>query len=77
MSHYVIPGGAFEQAYQQLASTGWKLNLESAARENATAPKNPNNTRTKFTCPQCGLNAWAKPDAKLLCGSCNQPLMPA
>jgi predicted RNA-binding Zn-ribbon protein involved in translation (DUF1610 family) len=27
-------------------------------------------TRAKFTCPSCGQNAWAKPDAALLCGEC-------
>ena len=25
-------------------------------------------SKTKFTCPECGQNAWAKPDALLLCG---------
>ena len=32
------------------------------------------NTREKFTCPQCGLNAWAKPTAHLICGECNKKL---
>ncbi|TNV16084.1 SprT family zinc-dependent metalloprotease [Buttiauxella sp. B2] len=27
-------------------------------------------TRTKFSCPDCGLNAWAKPTAHLKCGDC-------
>jgi hypothetical protein len=26
--------------------------------------------RDKFTCPKCGLNAWAKPSAALICGVC-------
>lgn len=30
-------------------------------------PKKPG-TRAKYTCPICGLNAWAKPGAILLCG---------
>ncbi|OCG40849.1 hypothetical protein [Gilliamella sp. Bif1-4] len=29
-------------------------------------------TRDKFTCPDCGLNAWAKPTANLICGDCNK-----
>jgi len=24
----------------------------------------------KFTCSQCGQNAWAKPGALLICGEC-------
>lgn len=31
-------------------------------------------TRTKFTCPGCGLNAWAKPSASLVCGECGVEL---
>jgi transcription elongation factor Elf1 len=27
-------------------------------------------SKTKFTCPQCGQNAWAKPYAALICGEC-------
>ena len=33
--------------------------------------KKKNNTRAKFTCPECGLNAWAKPAAPLHCGDCD------
>jgi ribosomal protein S27AE len=29
-------------------------------------------TRAKFTCAACGQNAWAKPDARLLCGICHE-----
>lgn len=28
-------------------------------------------TRTKFTCPNCGLNVWAKPDALVDCHTCS------
>lgn len=30
--------------------------------------------RIKFTCPACGLNAWAKPSARLSYGTCNVPM---
>jgi hypothetical protein len=28
-------------------------------------------SKMKFSCPECGLNAWAKLGAHLLCGDCN------
>ncbi|EEQ3455540.1 SprT family zinc-dependent metalloprotease [Escherichia coli] len=31
-------------------------------------PTKGTGTRSKFTCPGCGLNAWAKPSAVLVCG---------
>ena len=27
-------------------------------------------SETKFTCPECAQNAWAKADALLICGTC-------
>jgi hypothetical protein len=31
-------------------------------------------SKTKYTCPVCEMNAWAKPDAHLICGDCNEEL---
>src|SRR5262245_41603292 len=67
MSDYIIPGGRFEQAYDKLATTGWKLNLQSAHRPGGQ--KAPN-SKTKFTCVTCGQNVWGKPDAVVLCAAC-------
>jgi len=29
-------------------------------------------SKTKYTCPQCGANAWAKPQTLLICGACHK-----
>ena len=31
-------------------------------------------SKTKYTCPDCGLNAWAKPDSTLLCDECDSAM---
>ncbi len=33
-------------------------------------------SKTKFTCPGCGQNAWAKPDAALMCAPCQEIMLP-
>jgi SprT-like family len=67
MQHYIIDGGPFSQAFAELAASGWKLHLESTPYRGETrAP----NSKTKFTCPSCGQNAWAKPNAQLMCLFC-------
>jgi len=33
-------------------------------------PQQRKSDRKKFTCSQCGLNAWAKPGALPICGEC-------
>ena len=67
MSHYLIPGGAFEQVYDKLAASGWRLNLESAHRPGQQ--KGPS-SKTKFTCSSCGQNVWGKPDTRVDCHDC-------
>ena len=68
MSDYIIPHGAFSNAYAKLAATGWKLNLQSAPR---LGPKSTTaNSKTKFTCSACGQNAWGKPDLEIVCKPC-------
>jgi hypothetical protein len=67
VSHYIIPDGPFTKAFAKLATTGWKLNLQSAHRPGAT--RGPN-SKTKFTCSGCVQNAWGKPDLDITCTPC-------
>lgn len=32
-------------------------------------------SETKYICPECATNAWAKPEAKLICGACDEPMV--
>ena len=69
MSHYIIPGGAYAQAFKELAAADWRLNLQSTIHPGGSkAPP----SKVKFTCPSCGSNMWGKPDSKDICGECNQ-----
>jgi len=67
MTHYVIPGGPFAEAFAELAATGWKLNLESAHRP---GPEGGRKNKCKFTCSGCGQNAWGRPDLAVTCTPC-------
>jgi len=31
-------------------------------------------SKTKYTCPDCGQNAWARPEANLMCGDCREAM---
>jgi predicted RNA-binding Zn-ribbon protein involved in translation (DUF1610 family) len=69
MSHYVIAGGPFARAFAKLQATGFQLRWQSRT-EVEQARKVKKASKTKFTCPDCGQNAWAKPDTLLICGTC-------
>ena len=70
VTHYIIKGGPFQKAYQKLAATGFELHWNSPRRSKERTAS----SKTKFTCPECAQNAWAKPDAALICGICQRPM---
>lgn len=63
MNQCVEPGGRFARACAELSDA-----IERAARERKAASK------TRYTCPGCAANAWAKPGTWLACGACNLPM---
>lgn len=67
MTHYIVAAGSFDRSYERLQAKGWKLNLQSAMRGNDSAARK---SKTKFSCPSCGQNAWGKPDLAVTCTPC-------
>lgn len=77
VTHWIEPGGRFALACAELIEEhGFRVpyvetrnDTEREARERKAASK------TRYTCPTCGVNAWAKPGTRLACGACNLPLV--
>ncbi len=69
MSHYIRPGEAFALAFAKLEATGFRLHWQSQGQDKEARGKKAA-SKTKYTCPCCGQNAWAKPDASIICGEC-------
>jgi hypothetical protein len=68
VTHYILPGGRYAKAYAKLAAGGFQLHWQSVPASELARGKKA--SKRKFTCPACGQNAWAKPDALLICGEC-------
>ena len=66
VSHFIIPNGSFDKACAKLLNSGFTLDLQQAPRLIENTKKN----KLKYTCPNCGINAWAKHGIKLACGKC-------
>ena len=84
MTHYIIAGGPFDRASQKLLSGEYRLTWQNHTPEisnprrvhvGSEAPGTPTGNRWKYTCPECGLNAWGKPNIKLVCGACGVTLI--
>jgi predicted SprT family Zn-dependent metalloprotease len=68
VTHYIVAGGAYAKVYAKLKARGFQLRWQSAPAGGQAKAKKA--SKTKFTCPDCAQNAWAKPDALLICGAC-------
>jgi hypothetical protein len=68
VTHYVIAGGAFAAGVARLRATGFELRWQSRVDDGSRRKKAA--SKTKYSCPNCGRNAWAKPGSKLICGGC-------
>ena len=68
VSHYVIEGGPFERTARELIASGFVIrwrDIPIAPEGNdpgndAAAKPKSQKSRVKFSCPDCGQNAWAK-----------------
>ena len=52
-----------------LLATGFQLRWQSYAF-NEEEGRRKAASKTKYTCPDCEQNAWARPSANLVCGDC-------
>ena len=68
MNHYIIEGGRYDQITESLLNNGFKINWQILEVEKEKKSK----SKVKYRCPVCHQNAWAKPEAKLICGVCTE-----
>jgi hypothetical protein len=71
MTHYVVRGGRFQRAWAALYRTGFRLHWQTdvSARPGRAGGRGKDPSKRKFTCPNCGINAWgaASLAGKLMC----------
>ncbi len=71
VSHYIVENGKFAKVCAELISSGYDLSYIELWEETSAAKRKKKATsKTKYTCPDCNSNAWAKPAARLICGDC-------
>ena len=74
MHHLIDANGQYAQAVANLLIEHPAILYHDRSSETDKARKKKAASKTKYTCPVCGLHAWAKPDAPLICGDCHQPM---
>lgn len=86
MSHLVVSGGRFEKAANKNLSNGFGLSWTERILELSHIDKSPtledeekskSGKRVKYSCPECGLNAWASHSAEIDCHQHKVLMLPA
>jgi predicted SprT family Zn-dependent metalloprotease len=73
VSHHIEAGGRFEHACAELIAKGFNpLYVERWSEGGEKTRKAKAASKTRYTCPECGTNAWAKPEVNLICGECGE-----
>ncbi|MFZ5682772.1 MAG: SprT-like domain-containing protein [Pseudomonadota bacterium] len=75
MSHYIDPGGRFDQAANELIAKGFVVAyVEQLTPEQKVLKLKKNASKTRFSC-RCGQRIWGKPGTAATCSRCKQPFV--
>jgi hypothetical protein len=74
MSHVIAEEGKFAHAVARLLQEHPAILYHDRSGEQDDVRKKKAASKTKYTCPVCELNAWAKPAVSLVCGNCQEPM---
>lgn len=70
MSHFIKADGRFQEVYKTLAFGALYHDLWGQSEGRKKVAQTKAKSKTRYTCPQCGLNAWARPDVRIICAEC-------
>ena len=74
VTHTIEVDGLADLLFREIeAQFGADLVVELPTADKAKKPAK--NSKVKFTCPECGANAWGKDTLILICGACDQPML--
>lgn len=81
MTHYVVPGGLFEKAFQAIQGEEFEemiLPFLPTITQSEKPPKgvSKGGTRVKYTC-ECDTNIWGSGGLDITCNNCGLPFKPS
>ena len=74
MTHSIAAGEGFDKACERLLGNGFTIPWQAITGDEDTARKKAA-SKTRYSCPGCELNAWAKPGVRLVCFECEVELL--
>ena len=80
MDHMILPDGPFDRAVKKMLARGFVLSWTEQPDKSAEARaeqtgETKSGKRVRYVCPHGDMKAWAKHDAKLVCGEHMEPMV--
>lgn len=76
MTHFIKRGGQFDRVASALVAKGFALAyVERNSKAERKVALKKQQSKTRYQCPKCRQNAWAKPQVNLICGDCHERLV--
>jgi predicted RNA-binding Zn-ribbon protein involved in translation (DUF1610 family) len=75
VSHYIVEGALYAQAFDAMPAEfllPWVCGEVESGRNGKKKPRKA--SKVKYTCPECGANAWGCPSLFLVCGDCDESM---
>lgn len=69
VTHMIVEDGPYAASLARYIASGGSLPLFAIPA--MPGAKKKDMSKVKFTCPHCDAKAWAKHDARLICGDCD------
>jgi predicted SprT family Zn-dependent metalloprotease len=81
MDHIIVADGLFDRTVKKMLARGFSLSWTEQPDKSAEARAEANGEsksgkRVRYVCPHGDMKAWAKHDAKLVCGEHMEPMVP-
>lgn len=75
MSHFIVAGGPYETAFQNMPENLMYPFVCMAEPGKDKKERDKKKNKTKYTCPACDANIWGKPGLQVRCMDCNKTFL--
>ncbi len=74
MSDMIQENGVFQKTCERFLAENPVILFHDRAGSDTDKQKKKRASKTKYACPDCGVNAWGKPGLNIWCGDCHLQL---
>ena len=71
VTHYIKDGGPYDTEWRRFASLDYTLDYQDQIGIQSGEQRK---VKVRYACPVCAIHVWGKPDLRLACLNCSEPM---